>query len=342
MAMSDVGTTTEDLERFLAEHHLVGAGLRREGQAKPRQGNTAAHWSWEGIHQGLMQSGKIVSIGPDGMTGMRSVVGIEARDFPIWMNAQILMPGERTVAHRNMRSETRLICEAPPGVSMVCEFESYPLERGDVIISPAWTFHDHWNQGTEPAIWIDGYDNGYNRAVIINEKLPNDALYQEIHKPEGYGLNTLGHVRHVSGEPVFPLPPMHYPWTETQAALMALRNSEADGDPYDGLQLTFTSPVDGGPTLPTMAWQVQLMYPRQKTLAHRHNSTTFYHAFEGEGVTVIEGERMEWRRGDVFAVPAWKWHHHENAMDGDAILFSIDDWPAMTKLGFYMKEEADA
>ena len=342
MAMSDVGTTTEDLERFLAEHHLVGAGLRREGQAQPRQGNTAAHWSWEGIHQGLMQSGKIVSIGPDGMTGMRSVVGIEARDFPIWMNAQILMPGERTVAHRNMRSETRLICEAPPGVSMVCEFESYPLERGDVIISPAWTFHDHWNQGTEPAIWIDGYDNGYNRAVIINEKLPNDALYQEIHKPEGYGLNTLGHVRHVSGEPVFPLPPMHYPWTETQAALMALRNSEADGDPYDGLQLTFTSPVDGGPTLPTMAWQVQLMYPRQKTLAHRHNSTTFYHAFEGEGVTVIEGERMEWHRGDVFAVPAWKWHHHENAMDGDAILFSIDDWPAMTKLGFYMKEEADA
>ena len=180
------------------------------------------------------------------------------------------------------------------------------------------------------------------RAVIINEKLPNDALYQEVHKPEGYGLNTLGHIRHVSGEPVFPLPPMHYPWTETHAALMALRNSEAEGDPYDGLQLIFTSPVDGGPTLPTMAWQVQLMYPRQKTLAHRHNSTTFYHAFEGEGVTVIEGERLEWHRGDVFAVPAWKWHQHENTVDGDAILFSIDEWPAMTKLGFYMKEEADA
>ena len=43
--MSDVGTTHEDLERFLAEHHLVGAGLRRDGRAPARQGNTAAHWS---------------------------------------------------------------------------------------------------------------------------------------------------------------------------------------------------------------------------------------------------------------------------------------------------------
>ena len=47
--MSDVGTTHEDLERFLAEHHLVGAGLRRDGRAAPRQGNTAAHWKWDGI-----------------------------------------------------------------------------------------------------------------------------------------------------------------------------------------------------------------------------------------------------------------------------------------------------
>ena len=61
--MVDVGTTTEDLERFLAEHHLVGAGLRREGTASPRKGNLAAHWKWDGIYNGLMQSGRIVTIG---------------------------------------------------------------------------------------------------------------------------------------------------------------------------------------------------------------------------------------------------------------------------------------
>jgi gentisate 1,2-dioxygenase len=336
--MSDVGTTHEDLENFLAEHHLVGAGLRRDRRADGRQGNTAAHWKWDGIRRGLMRSGEIVTVGPNGMTGMRSVVGIEARQFPIWMNAQILMPGERTQAHRNLRSETRLVCEAPEEAIFVCEYESYPMERGDVVVSPAWTFHDHWNRGATPALWIDGYDNGYNPNVNINERMPNDEPYEEITKPNGYGQRTLGLARPIAKDIPFPLPPVRYRWADTHAALTALRQA-GELDPYDGFLIMLASPVDGGATLPTIAWQAQLLPKGQKTLPHRHNSTTFYFAFEGEGVIVIDGERLEYHKGDIFAVPPWKWHHHENA-DTETILFSIDDWPAMKKLGFFMEEKA--
>lgn len=336
--MSDVGTSTEDLERYLAEYHLTGAGLRREGVAPPRKGNTAAHWSWEAIRAGLMRSGQIVTVGPDAMTGMRSVTGIETRGFPIWMNVQILMPGERTQGHRNMRSETRLVCEAPREAVFVCDFEAFPMERGDVVISPSWTFHDHWNQGTEPAFFVDAYDNGYMGASI-NERLPKDSPYQEVSRPEGYAVKALG-LGQSSGESVFPLPVVRYPWADTQTALQALRESEVEGDPYDGVRLMFRSPVDGGPTLPTMAWHVQLLGPHQKTLAHRHNSNAFYHVFQGEGATVIEGERLKWHKGDIFAIQPWKWHYHENALADDTILFSVDDWPAKQKLGFYLKEEA--
>jgi gentisate 1,2-dioxygenase len=336
--MTDVGTTHEDLERFLAEHHLVGAGLRREG-AKARQGNTAAHWKWDGIHRGLMRSGEIVTVGPNGMTGMRSVVGIEARKFPIWMNAQILMPGERTQAHRNLRSETRLVCQAPKHALFVCEYEAYAMERGDVVVSPAWTFHDHWNRDVTPAIWIDGYDNGYNPNVNINERMPDDRPFEEVRKPANYGQRTLGLARPISREHPFPLPPVRYRWTDTHAALRALAEN-GEGDPCDGISIMLASPVDGGPTLPAIAWQVQLLSSKQITMPHRHNSTTFYFAFEGAGAVVIEGERLEYGTGDIFAVPPWKWHHHENTRNAETILFSIDDWPAMKKLGFYMKEEA--
>ena len=61
---------------------------------------------------------------------------------------------------------------------------------------------------------------------------------------------------------------------------MALRENN-ESDPYDGVMIMLASPVDGGPTLPTIAWQAQLLSKKQKTLAHRHNSTTFYFAFEG-------------------------------------------------------------
>lgn len=336
--MTDVGTTAEDLERFLAEYHLVGAGLRRDGPK--RTGNAARHWKWEGIYAGLLQSGKVVSVGPGGMAGMRTIAGVEAYNTHMWMDYQILLPGERTQAHRTMRSETRLVWQAPPGAVFVCEYEAYPMQRGDVVITPPWTFHDHFNEGSEPAIWVDAFDNGYNQGASINERLPDAAPYQEITRPQGYTRNTLGHARRLTNERPFPLPPMRYPWTETQAALTALRESEVQADPSDGLYLMFASPVDQGPTLPTIAWHVQLLDAGQKTLAHRHNSTTFYTVFEGQGATIIEGERIEWSRGDLFAVPPWKWHNHESSASDDAILFSVDDWPAMKALGFYRKEEA--
>jgi gentisate 1,2-dioxygenase len=336
--MANVGTTVEDLNAFLAEHHLVGAGLRREGDK--RSGNTARHWKWEGIYPALMQSAKVVSVGPGAMAGMRTIAGVEGFNSHMWMDYQILMPGERTQAHRTMRSETRLVWQAPPGAVFVCENEAYPMERGDVVITPSWTFHDHFNEGNGPAIWVDAFDNGYNHGASINERLPDNAPFQEITKPSGYTSATMGLARRLTDGPTFPLPSMRYPWTETEAALTALREGEVESDPYDGYHLMFASPVDQGPTLPTIAWHVQLLEAKQKTQPHRHNSTTFYNVFEGEGTTTIDGERIEWKKGDLFAVPPWTWHNHENATNSDTILFSVDDWPALTKLGFYRIDEA--
>lgn len=336
--MTTVSGTLEELTELLAEHHLIGAWARDNKQS-PRTGKTAAHWKWEGIRNALLRSGELIDIGSGGQTGMRSVTGVEARRFPVYMNAQVLMPGDHTEAHRNLRSETRLVLEAPPGAVFVCEFEAYPMNRGDVVISPPWTYHDHYNGGEEPVIFVDGYDNGYNPNVNVNEKLPDGELYEEVTRPFGYTRALYGQTRTISEERPFPLPPMLYPWEDTRASLATMREAGAGVDPYEGLHLMFASPVDGGATLPTMAWQVQVLDPRQKTLSHRHNSTTFYQVFEGEGLTNIDGERLEWHKGDIFGVPPWTWHHHENTSSGDTILFSVDDWPAMKKLGFYMKDE---
>lgn len=343
----DVGTSIEHLERYLREHHLRGAGIQRAGDPPPRRdGYAAGLWKWAELYPALAQAGKLVSIGTneggsDGMVGMRVVTPL-GHGRPIHMDAQILMPGERTRAHRNMKSETRLVLSAPPEAVFVCENEAFPMERGDLIVSPTWTNHDHWNRGGEPAVFVDAYDTGYSSlGANLNERFPQDAPYQTLTKPAGFAQRTLGHVQATVGDAPYPLPPMRYPWSETSAALDALRESEAEGDPADGLHLTFRSPVDGGPTLPTMAWGVQMLRPHEKTGAHRHNSTTFYHVFDGTGTVEIEGERLEWETGDFFVVPPWTWHHHEHrGSGGDAVVFSVDDWPAMSKLGFYKSERA--
>ncbi len=353
--MTQTDPAMNEFAQFLSERNLAAAGVMRtpSGPAQagaPAQSYASGHWKWNNFHAALLEAGRLVQLGPFGISGsaeMRTVSGANARRHPITLGAQILKPGERTRAHRNMKNETRLVWQAPEGSRFVCDGEAFPMSRGDVIVSPTWTFHDCLvpEGGTEPAIWFDGFDWGYSghgeesTAYGLNEYVGEGQRHQVIDKPDGYWAKTHG----LLGDevvPVFPLPPVHYPWVETQATLDMLKEREADGDPFEGIRLMYKSPVDQGPTLPTMSWYVQLLRAREKTRAHRHNSTTWYAVFEGEGATVIEGERIEWGPGDVFVVPPWRWHQHENLAATEATVFSIDDWPAMSKLGFYRKEEA--
>src|SRR5262249_17988597 len=152
---------------------------------------------------------------------------------------------------------------------------------------------------------------------------------------------TSGHTRPSWVKSEHATPPFHYPWADTYATLLALKASESPGDPYDGLQLMYSHPLTGGPTLPTFACEIQMLTPGLKTVAHRHLSTTAYHVVSGAGVTEVGGQALEWAKGDIFVVPPWAWHHHENHETEDAILFTMDDWPALTALGFYREEGAD-
>ena len=349
--MSQPDARAEEFREFLKVHKLSAAGMRGGpwgGRPFEHPHYADGHWRWADIHAALLESAELVSLGPGSMVEMRTVHGAGGPSLPISLSAQILKPGERTRAHRNQKNETRLVREAPDGAVFVCDGESFPMGRGDVIISPTWTFHESFNPetNTAPAIWIDGFDRGYSglgdetEALGMNERYSEDDPYQPIERSDGYTAKTLGRLKFGARNDSDPLSPVHYPWTDTQAALDTLKENEVEGDPFEGLHLMFQSPIDGGPTLPTLAWHVQLLRDREKTRAHRHNSTTCYHVFEGEGATIIEGQRIEWAPGDIFVVPPWRWHSHENSSRSDAILFSIDDWPAMTKLGFYRKQEA--
>ena len=344
--MNSADTSLADLNRWMLAHHMHGYWMQEGGgsgtQLKPYL------WKWADISSGLLKAGELVPVGPSGMTEMRTI-GLrdpEGRSVPrtISLSPQILMPGERTRAHRNLKNETRFVIQASPGAIFVAQGEAFPMEEGDLVVSPAGTDHDHYNGGAEPAIWLDGLDMALLSfmGTEINERYPLDRQYQTVDKPAGYFSATQDRMKDPRVERAFHRPPMRYPWTDTFATLTALKESEVGGDPYDGIHLRYTSPVDQGPTLPTFSCAVQLLPARRQTSAHRHNSTAIYYVIRGEGRTDIAGERLEWAQGDIFAVSPWTWHRHENPAREDAILYSVDDWPAMVKMGFHrMEAEGD-
>ena len=108
---------------------------------------------------------------------------------------------------------------------------------------------------------------------------------------------------------------------------------------HDGIIVEYADPATGASVMPTMSFRSQMLRPGEETQTHRHMSSTLYCVLEGSGHTEVDGERIEWGRNDVFAVPGWRWHAHANASKtGDAVLYSVTDEPVYRKLGLYREE----
>jgi len=328
----------EALDGWLNERNLGG---HWRGLAGERLEFKPFLWKWNDIYPGLMKAAQLV---PMEDTGRRTVMlrnpSLNGRmSNTIHMSVQCVMPGEVAEAHRHTTAAIRYVIQGVKGAYTVVDGEPFPMETGDLVTTPGWTFHDHYNEGTEPVLWLDVLDARIPAlARGLGEPFPDRQ--QPRSRPVDFSRRTLGRAKASSlmrREDPTP-PPFRYPWRDAEAAIRALKESEVELDPHDGLQLTYTHPLRGGATLPTFNCELDVLTPKLVTQDHRHISTTIYQVFRGSGATVVDGEQLEWSQGDIFVVPPWNWHHHENRSDSDAILFAVDDWPTFKALALYREE----
>lgn len=67
------------------------------------------------------------------------------------------MPNETAPAHRHTAFACRFIIEGNGGFTAV-HGRRVRMQRGDVILTPTWNWHDHGKDGSGPMIWLDGLD----------------------------------------------------------------------------------------------------------------------------------------------------------------------------------------
>lgn len=218
------------------------------------------------------------------------------------------------------------------------------MEPGDLVLTPSWTWHDHYNRGERNIVWLDVLDIHLMNHLDTNfHENYGEGPAQPVVKSEGYSRHRLGPVRPRTEHPGNRALPYTYKWRDTLPVLEAMAEA-GDDDPFDGVLLQYANPVTGGPTMPTIDCRVQWLRPGQATRNHRHTGSTIYHVMQGEGVTVAgrdrkEGAAMNWSRQDCFVVPSWHWHHFRNASGAEpAILFSVTDRPVMESLNLYGEE----
>jgi gentisate 1,2-dioxygenase len=305
----------DELYLLLAPLH-VGPGWNKPTPSlwdEPRKTFVPAHWRYDQAHAALEAAGRLINTE---LAERRNLIlhnpipGNEYATTRTLLAAyQMILPGEKARSHRHTPNALRLIVDAEPGAYTIVDGAKLPMDPGDVLLTPNWSWHGHANEAGAPAYWIDFLDTPLIHAL--------EPMFFEPH-PEGY-------------EPVAEsaeISPMRFAWKDTLRRLDQARRDTTG--PY-GSQIEL-----GQPAMRTISLHMMRLAPRIATAPHRTTANNIYAVAQGCGVSTVDGEGFSWSRGDVLAVPAWRPHSHEASED--AVLLRVSDEALLSPLGLLRQE----
>lgn len=259
----------------------------------------------------------------------------------LYSGLQVMKPGEAASAHAHSSSALRFIMEGR-GAYTIVDGHKMTLGANDFVLTPNGCWHEHGVEADGlPCIWQDGLDIPLVNALEAGFYAVHPDLSQAITHPVNdavgiWGGRGLKPTLHDWQKPYSPL--LKYEWEPTYEALSAYAKV-TDGSPFDGVIMDYINPLTGGPVMSTIGASMQMLRPGEHTKAHRHTGSIMYQCAKGEGYSIINGKRFDWRERDIFCVPSWMFHEHVNGSSSDdACLFSFHDLPVMRALNLYREE----
>lgn len=304
-------------------------------------------WRYAQVREALMRAGELVTAAE----AVRRVLVMEnpalrgraAVTQTLYAGLQLILPGELAPSHRHTQSALRLVVEGSSAHTAV-DGERIPMQPGDFIITPSWTWHDHGNpsaeEGGEPVVWLDGLDIPLIQQLGAQFAQTHPALEQPLRQVQGSSLARYGSgllpLQRPAGQRV---PLCHYPYARTREALERLSRNQ-DIDPWEGVKLRYANPVDGGWAMPSIATCVQWLPKGFVGLPVRRTDATVYSVIEGKGVACIGQKRFHFGAKDLFVVPSWARLSLQASQE--SVLFSFSDRPLHEALGVLRELREDA
>ncbi|MEO1193763.1 MAG: cupin domain-containing protein [Pseudomonadota bacterium] len=264
-------------------------------------------------------------------------------------------PREIMPPHRHSPNAIRLGLTGKQNFTGV-EGENITFGPGDMVLTPHDTWHNHGNQGDEPAVNLSVLDvplvetlnatyfeHDYREEVngetvakkVQSERFPPDYS-QRVYGQGGLTPRFLSHHRGTGQAS-----PMYvYRWEMMRSLLESFR--DWDGDPYEALLIEYTDPTNGAPVFKTITFFAQMLRPGERTRPLKQNASLLVAPLEGSGYSLI-GEpgaetRLDWQEFDTMAVPGGQWCSHVNGSESQpAILFVASDEPTLKALALYQK-----
>ncbi|KAH8588227.1 gentisate 1,2-dioxygenase [Bisporella sp. PMI_857] len=313
-------TLEKDEEGFMSSlppMHLVPLWTQMSKMVppNPNPASIPIAWKYADVRPTLMESGSIVAA----EEAERRVLMLvnPTLDAPyttdtIYGGLQLILPNETAPAHRHVAFALRFIIEGEKGFTAV-EGQKMVMERGDVILTPSWHWHDHGNEGTEPVVWLDGLDLPLFRHAPVNFA----EMYSESRYPSQYSETC----------------EWRHPWKAIAASLEA----------QTGGHRVHHYSSKGKHLSNTIGAQAEMIEPGHTTETLQETTSFIYHCYTGTGQTHIttpagKQSTISWVSKDTFTVPAWsKIIHTNTSADTPAYLFAVNDIPLLQNLGLHRK-----
>jgi gentisate 1,2-dioxygenase len=306
---------------------------------QPARNTQPVLWRYKDIRPLLLKAGdltpiekaerRVLALGNPGL-GLDNMMATPS----IYIGMQLIQPGENAPCHKHTPSAIRCVVEGSGGFTTV-EGEKCPMEKGDLILTPSGTWHEHGHEGSGPVVWMDALDLPliyYLEAsyCIDGESQPPTNLPDA--SQTRYRRAGLVPYKSLAGARA-PYPLYRYPWTEVRESLQAL---EADTAADEVIWLAYVNPETGLECLPTLGFSAVMLRPGETAKPVRRSASSVIHVIEGEGEATIDDTELAWEEDDTFTVPT---HAAvtltNNSVKSPAFLFVVDDAPIQRKLLFY-------
>jgi gentisate 1,2-dioxygenase len=296
-----------------------------------------AIWHFNDVKALVLEAGGVISA----EEALRRVLILENPALPgqsratntLFAGIQMILPGEIAPAHRHVASAIRFVLDGE-GAYTAVGGEKAIMSPGDFVITGSWCVHDHGNTSDKPMLWLDVLDVPTVNFFETSFSEDFDEKTQATGREDGDSLTFYGSGVLPDGAPANQkvTPIINYTYARTRPILERLKKA-GEIDPRHGARVRYANPVTGGPVLPTMGANLALLPKGFKGAPYRSTDGTIFVCAEGEGVTRVGDEVLEWGPWDVFVIPPWKRYSHEAKKE--SVLFSISDRPAQEALGIW-------
>jgi gentisate 1,2-dioxygenase len=251
---------------------------------------------------------------------------------------QMLFPGESAPVHAHSMSALRFGL-AGSGARMIIDGDRVPMEPGDLILTPGWSWHGHAHPGgDEPVVWMDGLDVpfvlGLRAGFFRDDPHSGDPLPVLDAAGTAVGPATLVLAGHRSSQHS---PVRRYPWDEAYPALRRLMAQAPENTALTRLE--YRNPVTGGPALATLGCLLEGLSAEARTRPRRETASSVIVVARGTGTLNCGGQTFALHPNDIAAIPPWTWHQLA-AADDDLVLFQVTDRPIHDAFGLFRAEEA--